>query len=226
MELGRLNNILVAAPAVCAEVTDQPIWSASTHGVLKVTDLQKFAVGNDGATLITTKLTWLKYVPPKVQVLGWFAWKGRIKIREFLQKLGVISPNDPTTCVFCNSGSELVNHVLIWCPYVWKIWARMLKWWDIQSALPWTVESLLLWWVGGKLKKKEMMIWGAIPLAVIWSVWRCRNDYVFRAKVPNEEDLYVGVVLVHTDFSGVCSAHGGYSQRNLPICSLLYFSSL
>lgn len=41
----------------------------------------------------------------------------------------------------------------------------------------------------GKLKKKEKKIWRVIPLAVMWSVWKCRNECVFRKSIPNLEEL-------------------------------------
>ncbi|XP_028110331.1 uncharacterized protein LOC114308845 [Camellia sinensis] len=59
---------------------------------------------------------------------------------------------------------RLLNYLL-----VAPIWAEMLKWWDVQAAIPGSVGSLLLWWAGGKLKKKERKIWRVIPLAVMWS---------------------------------------------------------
>lgn len=91
--------------------------------------------------------------------------------------------------MFCGSDTESVAHVLIWCPFVWRVWAEMLVWWDIQAAIPGSVECLLWWWAGEKLKKKEKMIWRVIPLAVMWSVWKCRNECVFRKTIPNLEDL-------------------------------------
>lgn len=189
LDLARLTNVLLEAPDLCPECPDQPVWLASSSGVLNVADLYKSSVASAGDTLSITKLIWLKVTPPKVQVFCWFAWKRRVKTKEYLQSLGVLDQGASTTCVFCGSGSESVNHVLIWCPFVWKIWAEMLRWWDLQAVIPGSVESLLWWWAGGKLRKLERKIWGVIPLVVMWSTWKCRNECVFRATIPNLEDL-------------------------------------
>ncbi|XP_028091616.1 uncharacterized protein LOC114291928 [Camellia sinensis] len=152
-------------------------------------DLYKFVVATAGVSLSITRLIWLKCIPPKVQVFGWFAWKKRLKTKKFLLKLGVINQGISTACVFCGSEGESVNHVLLWCPFVWKIWAEMLNWWDVQAVIPGSVENLLLWWAGGKWRKIEKKIWRAIPLVVMWSIWKCRNECLFRATIPNLEDL-------------------------------------
>ncbi|KAL7202413.1 hypothetical protein ACSBR1_033980 [Camellia fascicularis] len=64
----------------------------------------------------------------------------------------------------------------------------MLNWWHLQGALPRSVENLLLWWAGEKMKK-ERLIWSAVPVVVMWSVWKLRNGVVFNASNPNWEEL-------------------------------------
>lgn len=61
----------------------------------------------------------------------------------------------------------------------------MLNWWDVQGAIPGTVDQLLLWWTRGIMKKMERKIWSAVPLAVLWSVWKHQNECVFRVVTPN-----------------------------------------
>lgn len=65
----------------------------------------------------------------------------------------------------------------------------MLNWWEIQGALPGAVDQLLLWWAGGKVKKMEREIWSAIPLVVLWSIWKLRNECIFRSSTPNRAEL-------------------------------------
>ncbi|CAL5355041.1 unnamed protein product [Camellia sinensis] len=189
LDLARLLNTLLEAPDLRPGCPDQSVWLASSSGILTVADLYKSFLASAGDTLSITKLIWLKLIPPKVQVFCWFAWKGRVKTKEYLQRLGVLDQGASTTCVFCGSESESVNHVLIWCPFVWKIWAEMLRWWDTKAVIPGSVETLLWWWAGGKLRKLERKIWGVIPMVVMWSTWKCRNECVFSAITPNLEDL-------------------------------------
>ncbi|KAL7181678.1 hypothetical protein ACSBR1_040553 [Camellia fascicularis] len=48
--------------------------------------------------------------------------------------------------------------------------------------MPGNVEGLLHWWMGFKWRKFEDRIWKVIPLAVMWSTWKLRNEVVFSGK--------------------------------------------
>ncbi|XP_028096961.1 uncharacterized protein LOC114296820 [Camellia sinensis] len=77
---------------------------------------------------------------------------------------------------------ESINHVLLWCPFVWKVWSIVLNWWGLQWVLPGNVERFLHWWMGFKWRKFEARIWKVIPLAVIWFTWKLINKVVFTGK--------------------------------------------
>ncbi|KAL7171287.1 hypothetical protein ACSBR2_036019 [Camellia fascicularis] len=74
---------------------------------------------------------------------------------------------------------------MVSCCFASSAWVEMLNWWDVQGALPGTVEGLLLWWDGEVLSSKERKIWRGIPLVVLWSLWKLRNDVVFNAAFPD-----------------------------------------
>lgn len=58
-----------------------------------------------------------------------------------------------------------------------------------MGALPDTVEKVLLWWDGAKLMKQEKVIWKSIPLAVLWYVWKLRNECKFRNSNPSLHEV-------------------------------------
>ena len=41
---------------------------------------------------------------------------------------------------------------------------------------------MLEWWQGWKFKGAKKIFWELIPPAIIWSVWRVRNDVLFEGK--------------------------------------------
>ncbi|XP_028067837.1 uncharacterized protein LOC114270503 [Camellia sinensis] len=124
-------------------------------------------------------------VPPKMQFLCWLAWRGRIKTSLFLQRIGVLPPNAETQCVFCQSVVESLEHVLLFCPQVWKCWAAMASWWDQHWVIPGSVEGLLQCWSGSKAKSWVHKAWQAVPALVMWSVWKLRNECRFKGVNPD-----------------------------------------
>ena len=83
-------------------------------------------------------------------------------------------------------------------------------------VVPCTVEDLLQP-VGVKLKKKERTIWNLVPLVMLWSVWKLRNDKVFIGGHSNFADL-VDIVKSRIAFwakSNITGVH--YSVQDLVI---------
>lgn len=39
------------------------------------------------------------------------------------------------------------------------------------------------------MKKTEKLLWKVVPLAVLWSTWKHKNDCVFNGCQPNFEEL-------------------------------------
>lgn len=101
----------------------------------------------------------------------------------------MLSSNVSTLCVFCKSELESLNHVLLHCSMIWRIWANIVHWWNFSWVIPGSVEELLHWWSSANIKKKVKEIWKTIPLAVMWSMWKIRNECLFNEAQPNLTDL-------------------------------------
>lgn len=114
---------------------------------------------------------------------------GRVKTAEFLYRIGVLDDQVSVLCPFCKNAVESISHVLLHCPPVWRVWSELVNWWDMCWVVPCTVEALLQWWVEVKLKKKERKIWNLVPLVMLWSVWKLRNEKVFTGRLPNFVEL-------------------------------------
>ena len=39
--------------------------------------------------------------------------------------------------------------------------------------------DLLIWWQSFKFKKRKKLFWEAIPMTILWDVWKRRNDLKF-----------------------------------------------
>ncbi|KAL7254616.1 hypothetical protein ACSBR1_008885 [Camellia fascicularis] len=59
----------------------------------------------------------------------------------------------------------------------------------MQGALPDSIEAVLHWWDYDQLNRKEKLIWKVIPLAVLWSLWKLRNEFIFESATPKLEEV-------------------------------------
>ncbi|XP_028080046.1 uncharacterized protein LOC114281693 [Camellia sinensis] len=178
-EVQKLNDFLQNAPRINEEMVDSCSWVAHPSEEFTVASVWKWMEASQGVDIAVTRCIWINLAPPKAQFLSWLAWRGRVKCYELLQKVGVLSPNASSLCVFCKSEVETVNHVFIHCHFTWKLWANLVNWWNYKWVSPGSVEGLLLSWPEIKMKKKMLTVWKTLPVAVMWSVWRSRNDCVF-----------------------------------------------
>lgn len=106
-------------------------------------------------------------------------------IKYIFESIGVLDPNGSSLCCFCISCAEDVSHVLLHCNFTWRIWSELVKWWSLVWVVPESVNHLLDWWSGFKFKKILKCMWEALPSAVMWFVWKARNEIKFAGSVAN-----------------------------------------
>ncbi|KAL7195976.1 hypothetical protein ACSBR1_036079 [Camellia fascicularis] len=52
-----------------------------------------------------------------------------------------------------------------------------------------SIEVLLNWWAGFKFKKVVQKMWKSIHFAVMWSIWKVRNECLFHGKTVEGLEL-------------------------------------
>ncbi|XP_028118360.1 uncharacterized protein LOC114315916 [Camellia sinensis] len=136
------------------------MWRANSSGMYTVASGYRNCESLLGPDRKVTREVWNNCAPPKVKFFGWLAWLGKLKTFSYLQRIGILDEA-----------------------------ANILKWWGVQWVMPNSVEGLLQWWSFCKMKKLEKVMWKAVPMAVLWSIWKHRNDCIFNGAQPNLEDL-------------------------------------
>ena len=114
-------------------------------------------------------------IPLKLKVFTWYLCRGVILTKENLVKRNW---HGSKKCMFC-SHDETIKHLFFECSFARSIWSAV----QIASNLyqPKSVANVFGNWLHGIDKKYKTVIRvGAI--AVIWSLWLCRNDKVFNDK--------------------------------------------
>lgn len=190
-ELSNLTVYLHVAPSLTNQVKDYCTWLANPSGFFSVASLWSWMASSKGPNIRLVGNIWNNIAPPKVQFMTWLAWKGRMKSVVFMQWIGVLKPNANILCVFCKSKVETQTHLLLHCSCIWKVWSGIMGWWGLCWAIPGSVQSLLSWGDGFKVRK-VLKIWKIVPMAVLWSVWKLRNECLFNNAQPdfvNLEDL-------------------------------------
>lgn len=99
---------------------------------------------NDGPIQRPVELIWNNFSPPKAKFFSWLAWQGRSKTKELLHRLGILKGEDVLRCIFCHEARESTEHIMLHCPFVWRIWSTIALWWGFQWAIPSSIEDLLL----------------------------------------------------------------------------------
>lgn len=112
-----------------------------------------------------------------------------MKTTAYDQRLGVLDSNVNNLCPFCREEVESLNHILLYCPLVWRLWSKILDWWNLSWVTPGSIGGLLEWWSGMRFNRFERRLWQSIPFTLMWYVWKSRNEYVFQG--------------VHLDFKGL-----------------------
>ncbi|KAL7162685.1 hypothetical protein ACSBR2_043050 [Camellia fascicularis] len=187
-EVVRLTDRLGAGPRLSMDLEEHVRWKADRVGGFKVSNVYKWGDLESGPTLTAAGLIWNNFSPPGAKFFTWLAWKGRLKTTVYLNRIGVLRSSVDLSCVFCKSELESVTHLLLLCPFVWQIWACIIDWWGLSWATLGSVDCLFNWWMSWKFRKKERPVWRAIPSAVVWSVWKCRNECIFSNKPPLLEE--------------------------------------
>lgn len=127
----------------------------------------------------TQKKIWSGLVPPRIELFTWFALLGKINSKEKLMRLNIIPPSE-ATCVLCNSMVESPDHLLLTCPFSWRICNWWLQVWGLNWIFPSSLSDAFNQWqcVGKNLFLKK--VWVAIFPIIIWSIWKERNSRIFQ----------------------------------------------
>lgn len=168
---------------------DSLIWEVAVSRSYSVKSMYKCIEARMGNVRRELMLLWKNFAPPKAQFLGWLAVLERVKTADLLFSLGVLPVFNDCLCKFCGEAPESVNHLFLHCEVVWEVWCIALRWWGIKWVVPSSIKSLFIWWQSWRFKKTKKVLWEPISFATLWSIWKVRNDLIFRGVIPKWEEM-------------------------------------
>ncbi|GLT34213.1 hypothetical protein SLA2020_087400 [Shorea laevis] len=136
------------------------------------------------------KKCWNKLVPSKVCAFMWQALHKRIPTKDNLLLRGVLKEGSQTICNLCGSYVEDVDHLLLSCSVVWRLWTKCFTWWGLTYAMHQHLDKAFQQHVWINRRKKCSRVWEATWFAVIWTIWLCRNENIFKETNADEEKLF------------------------------------
>jgi hypothetical protein len=118
---------------------------------------------------VFTPVVWKIRVPPRIHIFLWLLANIKTLIRDNLVKRRNV---EDKTCLFC-AKAELVHHLFYDCCVAQSMWWTIseITGVDIQSDF----ESMARMW----LSEKRFGCLNVCTSAVLWALWKIRNDLCF-----------------------------------------------
>ena len=132
-----------------------------------------------GHTVNLRKQIWKLKIPLKIKIFMWFVFNKVILTKDNLAKRNW---NGCKKCVFCDS-EESIDHLFFTWPFAHLLWTIVQYTFNITPPINST--DMFENWLNGVEKKLKAQI-RVGTCALLWSIWKCRNDIVFnKGGYPN-----------------------------------------
>jgi hypothetical protein len=179
-----------------SSTTDKWVWSEAADGVFTVNScyiaLTKHAAlvsdFSDFQKLVFQSI-WRSAAPLKVTAFSWQALHDRIPTRRNLHRRGVIVDLAATGCIFCGAVPGTAAHIFLHCSLDAQVWYKVCRWLGFCFVNPPTLFNSFASFLGLTSSKKRKKGLSLIWHAVVWVIWKVRNDLIFNNKSITEEEV-------------------------------------
>ena len=176
-ELEEVQGFLatVNPQSINPNLTDRFWWEKAKNGSFSVKTCFELLEGSSQQS-VPIKMLCNPTVPTKVGFFAWEVWWGKILTMDQLKKRGF---SLASRCVFCGNDEESLEHLFIHCPKVWCMWTAIFSLSGGGWVCPFLVKDLLRGWLHLPMRKKDAKLWRAVPLCLLWAIWKEINRVVF-----------------------------------------------
>ncbi|XP_071688633.1 uncharacterized protein [Rutidosis leptorrhynchoides] len=122
-----------------------------------------------------------KEVPNEVEIFVWRSNLNCLPTRVELDKGGV--DLDSILSPSCQACTESVEHILVHCTYVSKVWDQVIKWWNLENHRTSNIEEAFVINPNVISSNITKQIWQAVRWICGYIIWKHRNLENFSRKV-------------------------------------------
>ena len=114
----------------------------------------------------------------------------KVNTNDLLQLRRPYKTLSPDICKLFMKHGESENHLFLHCSLTMGLWHRLFQVAKMDWVPPKSISDMLsINYEGFGLSKREIVLWQAACIALIWVVWRERNARIFEIKARNSENL-------------------------------------
>ena len=133
LDLWRCFLLSLDCISVRRDFEDTLAWTFNSDGMFTVASFCRCLEDEGRVGEPNSKLLWLGFSPPKVEVFFWLLSNGRILVRGVLNSFHY--PNLPSLeCPLCKADFESVDHLFLECRWSWNLWTGCMSWWGVYSC--------------------------------------------------------------------------------------------
>ncbi|XP_077223398.1 uncharacterized protein LOC143857010 [Tasmannia lanceolata] len=122
---------------------------------------------------------WRSHALPRVVAFPWTVAYKAIKTCDRLKKRCF---QMASWCVLCRKEEETIDHLLLQCQMAHVLWTNLLRSFNMKWVFRRSIRSVILNWKGGRFGSVGDLLWKLVPYALIWNIWKERNNRIFQGK--------------------------------------------
>ncbi|KAF5203824.1 Reverse transcriptase zinc-binding domain [Thalictrum thalictroides] len=182
-ELDEVNNLTALLNAVVVNTDeDRWRWKGGHGGNFSVSSFHEDLTSHKGEEGFPSQIVWNVNIPYKIKVFIWCLIWGRLLTVDRLRRLGTPIPN---RCSLCQREEETIDHLFQTCSFTKTVWEALLDGVDDTWGSNQVHGETKIWLQGWpKLNSNRWgtTVWKLTPYAVLWAVWKSRNEVIFNDK--------------------------------------------
>lgn len=171
-----------SAVHLCYNLREKCIWIHDVKGDYTVRScsslIDRVTLGENSPI---QSFVWKSIAPPKVEAYVWLAAMGKVQTNDFLQQIRIVGQ----AASMCPFAIPHVKQPIFFCSRdVWLVWSKVMNWCDYSWSIPSTLNGFFQLsdlFAHGHVQRK---VWYLAIYAVLWFIWRARNNLVFNNITP------------------------------------------